>query len=362
MSGLQLKLNCDGDNHFLLSLNCAIPVTGITAIYGPSGCGKSTLLDCIAGLRTAQQGSSIQLDDTVWLGSGTHAPAWERSIGYVFQDARLFPHLSVQENLLYAMKRSSSTAIFSLHNVTQLLGLSELLARSPETLSAGQMQRVAIGRALMSSPQLLLLDEPFANLDHAARQQCMDCLQQLAQQTKLPMLYVSHDIEEVTQLADHIVLMEHGMIADQGPLLELCSRLDTRLSQEEQAAALLTASVARHDIAYGLSEILVEEQTLYVSQLTQLPGQKCRIKIPARDVSVCRQRPVQSSILNIMRVTVDEIEQTEAPRLLLRLALGSQFLLARITRKSLDDLNIKLGDTLYAQIKSAALLMDTWTT
>jgi molybdate transport system ATP-binding protein len=205
----------------------------------------------------------------------------------------------------------------------------------------------------------LLLDEPLANLDHAARQQCLRCLQRLSQELQLPMLYVSHDIEEVSQLADHLLLLEQGQLVEQGSLLALCSRLDTRLSHEEQAAAILTARVAQHDTAYGLSELTVNGHSLWVNHLPHAVGQSRRIRVPARDVSVCRQRPSDSSILNILPVSVVEIEETNAAKLLIRLSLGSQYLLARITRKSCVELELCIGDKIYAQIKSAALLMET---
>jgi molybdate transport system ATP-binding protein len=359
MSGLTLNLNCPGDKDFVLQLNCEIPASGITAVYGPSGSGKSTLLDCIAGLRDVGPDSLIRFEGDTWQQATYTAAPWERRIGYVFQDARLFPHLTVAQNLQYALTRRASNTGASLDQVTRWLELSDLLSRAPDTLSAGQKQRVAIGRALLCAPRLMLLDEPLANLDHTSRQQLLHCLQRLEKEMALPMLYVSHDIEEVSQLADHLVLLEHGRLVDQGSLLALCSSLDTRLSQEEQAAAIITATVSGHDEAYGLSELEVEGRHLFVNHLAQAPGQFCRVRIPARDVSVCRQRPDDSSILNILLVTVSEIENTDAPRLLLRLALGSQFLLARITRKSAVELDIRVGDALYAQIKSAALLMET---
>ncbi|CAA0100158.1 Maltose/maltodextrin import ATP-binding protein MalK [Halioglobus japonicus] len=358
MSALKLSLHCQGDDGFALQLDCQLPAHGITAVYGPSGSGKSTLLDCIAGLRSPQPDSVIGLDDEIWQAPGVTVPSWKRRIGYVFQDARLFPHLNVQQNLDYAMARRAPPGTIDLDQVVPQLELDDLLSRAVDTLSAGQKQRVAIGRALLSSPQLLLLDEPLANLDHAARQQCVRCLQRLSDELQLPMLYVSHDIEEVSQLADHLLLLDRGQLVEQGSLLELCSRLDTRLSHEEQAAAILTASVMQHDSAFDLTQLAVDGQPLWVNHLPYSPGQIRRVRIPARDVSVCRARPQDSSILNILPVTLSEIEDTDSARVLLRLSLGSQFLLARITRKSVVELKLQIGDPIYAQIKSAALLME----
>ncbi len=357
MSGLALRVDCPGEQGFRLQLDCTLPATGVTAIYGPSGSGKSTLLDCIAGLRQPQPGSQIRFRDEVWLDGAACRPPWKRRIGYVFQDARLFPHLDVRGNLAYAHKRGGGDGPGP-DAVTGLLEIGELLSRSPQALSAGQKQRVAIARALVSGPRLLLLDEPLANLDHSAIGQLIPCLARLARELSLPMLYVSHDIEEVSQLADHLLLLERGRAVAQGPMLELCGRLDNRLSHEEQAAAILVATVRRHDAAFGLSELEIDGHELFVSHLPDPPGRRRRVRIPARDVSVCRQRPDQSSILNILPVTVDQIADDGEARVLLRLALGSQHLLARITRKSAHALGLRVGDALFAQIKSAALLME----
>lgn len=359
MNKLALRLDCPGHDNFRLQLACDLPASGVTAIYGPSGSGKSTLLDCIAGLRRPAAGGSVRFRGESWLEQGTFVPPWERRVAYVFQDARLFPHLNVQQNLDYAATRRSSGNGADLEQVIHWLGLENLLHLNPAVLSAGQKQRVAIGRALLSSPQLLLLDEPLANLDHAASQQCLAYLQQLARQLELPMLYVSHDIEEVSQLADHLVLLEHGALVTQGALLDLCGRLDTQLSHEEQAAAIVLGTVRGHDPDFGLTELEVEGETLLVGQQHQATGQKRRLRVPARDVSVCRQKPHDSSILNILPVKLIQMEADGAARVLLRLALGSQYLLARITRKSANRLDLQTGDDLFAQIKSAALLMES---
>ena len=286
-------------------------------------------------------------------------PPWQRGVAYVFQDGRLFPHLNVRQNLDYADARRGSKGGATMEQVIHWLELEGLLQHTPATLSAGQKQRVAIGRALLSSPQLLLLDEPLANLDHSASQQCLAYLQQLARELDLPMLYVSHDIEEVSQLADHLVLLEQGTLIDQGPMIDLCGRLDTRLSREEQAAAIVLGSIGRHDPEYGLTELVVEGQTLLIASAETAAGASRRLRIPARDVSVCRHKPEDSSILNILPVTLTQMEADGTARVLLRLALGSQYLLARITRKSANRLGLQEGDRLFAQIKSAALLMES---
>jgi molybdate transport system ATP-binding protein len=358
MNRLTLDIDCAGARGFRLRVQGDLPLAGVTAIYGPSGSGKSTLLDCIAGLRHPSGHSVIRFGDITWLEGGVASPPWERQVGYIFQDARLFPHLDVRGNLQYAKDRSRPGGP-ELAEVVDWLGLEELLSHRPAALSGGQGQRVAIGRALLSAPRLLLLDEPLANLDHQAKMTLQAHLQRLAGELQLPMLYVSHDIEEVSQLADQLLILDDGQLVAQGPLLDLCTRLDTRLSHEEQAAAIALATIRGHDTRFGLTELDLEGQPLWVNHLPQSPGMRRRVRIPARDVSVCRERPRDSSILNILPVTLSEIEHTTDSRVLLKLALGNQDLLARITRKSASQLDLKVGDRLFAQIKSAALLMES---
>ncbi|MEM9254247.1 MAG: molybdenum ABC transporter ATP-binding protein [Pseudomonadota bacterium] len=359
MNGLHLDISCSGEEGFRLSLRCEIPGEGVTAVYGPSGSGKSTLLDCVAGLRRVEPGGSIVFRGESWLGKAGTLRPWQRHIGYVFADARLFPHLTARDNLGYAIKRNRDANGPAFAQVVDWLMLDKIIDQFPATLSAGQQKRVAIGRALLSGPQLLLLDEPLANLDHLARRQCLQCLQRLATELALPMLYVSHEIEELSELADHIMLIDQGRLVDQGPLIEMSGRLDTRLAQEEQAAAILEARLLDHDDAYGLSVLGIgPEQRLYVNRVAGEINNTRRIRIPARDISLCRERPRDTSILNVLPVTVDNMEADGSARVLLRLALGETHLLARITRKSCDQLSLSVGDAVFAQIKSVALLSD----
>lgn len=359
MSTLQLQLDYDLDGSFNLAIDCHIPATGITAIFGPSGSGKTTLLHCIAGLQKAPQDSLIRFAQNDWQTPSQFVSPWMRHIGFVFQDARLFPHLTVHQNLTYAVDRRANDSQISLQDVVQWLQLKPLLERPPERLSGGQIQRVAIARALLCAPQLLLMDEPLANLDHAARQECLHYLTALRNNVDLPILYVSHDMEELSQIADHLVLMEQGRIVQQGPLLALCSQLDTGFSEQEQAAAILEGTVSKHDEQFELSEIDVAGEIIYVNHLPVEIGAKQRLRIPARDVSICKQRPTDSSILNIVAVKIVEIKLSASGRMLLRLALGDQYLLARITQKSAQHLQLNVGDKVFAQIKSVALLTQT---
>jgi molybdate transport system ATP-binding protein len=358
VTGLTLDLCYVGQRDFRLALDCELPATGVTAVYGASGSGKTSLLDCIAGLRKPEPGSTIRFRGQTWQDADTFAAPWQRGIGYVFQDSRLFPHLTVKGNLEYALRRRYSGNGPGLGQVTDWLDLENLLWQGAEQLSAGQKQRVAIGRALVSRPGLLLLDEPLANLDRQAARQCLGYLQRLHDELDLPMIYVSHNIEEVSELADHLLLLQSGRVVAQGQTLELCSQLDTQLSREEQAAAIVECRIAGHDPDFALTELELEGHPLYVSRVERAPGQRRRLRVPARDVSVCRQRPGDSSILNLLPVRLAAMRESDDARVMLRLTIGSQHLLARITRKSAHQLQLAVGDSLFAQIKSAALLME----
>lgn len=357
MSTLSLRIEHKDAAGFCLDIDRQIPLTGVTALFGPSGSGKTTLLNCIAGLRPDINKASIRFNNEVWQQATDHVPVWQRSLGYVFQDARLFPHMSVAQNLAFAAKHALATPP-STQQIAHWMNIESLMHRAPDALSAGQQARVAIARALMRGPRLLLLDEPLANLDRNAARECLACLARLNKENDLPMLYVSHQIEEISAIADHIMLMDNGQISEQGPFLELASKLDTQLADEEGAASLLAVEVASRDPDFGLTELQVDGLSLWVAGEGH-KGSTRRLRVPARDVSVCREKPLNSSIQNILPVTLRQIRELSNAHCLLRLQLSQQYLLARITRRSLKDLQLKTGDSLYAQIKSTALLGDT---
>lgn len=357
MSSLSITIEHQDATDFRLSIATQIPLSGVTALFGPSGSGKTTVLNCIAGLRPDMENASIIFAKQSWQDPQQHRAPWKRSLGYVFQDARLFPHMSVRQNLAFAAKHAVSQAP-DVAQAASWMDISALLDREPESLSAGQQARVAIARALMRSPKLLLLDEPLANLDTRAANQCLDCLARIHRQQNLPIIYVSHRIEEISAIADHVLLMQDGHIAEQGPLLDLASRLDTQLADDDAAASLLSVEVFNHDAEFGLTELKVDGQSLWVSGDGE-QGSTRRLRVPAKDVSVCRERPLGSSIQNILPVTLLEIRQLSKAHCLLRLQLSNQCLLARITRRAQEDLQLHIGDHLYAQIKSTALLGDS---
>jgi molybdate transport system ATP-binding protein len=351
--GLSLKIAHGDATGFRLNVDTSLPPQGITALFGPSGSGKTTLLDCIAGLRRDVRDAQIRFGDDLWQHGQDRRPPWARPVAYVFQDARLFPHLSVRGNLDYARHRAGPDAP-PLDEVASALDINALLDRQPQTLSAGQGQRVAIARALLSGPQLLLLDEPTANLDREAAAHCLRCLASAASNRKLPMLYVSHRIEEVASIADHLLLLREGKIEADGPLPQLLAQLDTQLAEEDSAAAILLARVGEED-EDGLTALTADGEALYVSARAPA-GSLRRLRVPARDVSVCRVRPQQTSILNVLPVVLEEMRPAGDAHSLLRLRLREQHLLARITRRSSRELDLRPGDQLFAQIKSSALL------
>ncbi len=343
---------------FQLRVDTDIEATGITALCGPSGCGKTTLLRAIAGLEPAAHGQ-LQFNGDSWQDGERLVPAERRAVGLVFQDARLFPHLSVAANLEFARRRRFGDSGPAQAEVSDWLAIAPLLSRPVSGLSGGEQKRVAIARTLLSAPRLLLMDEPLAGLHAGARAELLELLARLPEHLHIPIVYVSHSFSEVSRLADAVLLMAEGRISAQGSVLTLSSDLHSPLSHAPDAAAVVSATVAEHDEDYGLSYAhLGDGAGLWLSRLSQPPGSAIRLQLPARDVSIALEAPTASSILNVLPATVAEIEQTERAQVLLKLAVGGQTLLARITRKSLERLALQKGQAVYAQIKSVSLLSE----
>ncbi|MEY2688825.1 MAG: hypothetical protein RL375_3023 [Pseudomonadota bacterium] len=351
---------------FALDVDLQLPARGISALFGPSGCGKTTVLRSLAGLERAQ--GRIALGDEVWQddAGGIFVPTHQRAIGYVIQEAALFPHLDVRRNLVYGMHRvAPGERRIPLDQAVDLLGIGHLLARRPATLSGGERQRVAIARALLTSPRLLLMDEPLAALDAARKAEILPYLERLHGELAMPIVYVTHAMDEVARLADHLVLLRAGQVLAAGSLAEVLSRTDLPLASSDDAGVVLLARVVDHDTAYGLTRLALDNADLWVGAVAQPPGAPVRVRVLARDVSVVRSAPSDSSIVNVLPVTLMEIGADRSTALL-GLAVGhgeplveqlrAPRLLARITRRSLDALALRLGDPLYAQIKGVSLM------
>ncbi|ALB62133.1 Molybdenum transport ATP-binding protein ModC (TC 3.A.1.8.1) [Cronobacter condimenti 1330] len=336
-----------------LTVNETLPGSGITAVFGVSGAGKTSLINAISGLTRPQHGR-IVLNDRVLSDTETETflPPEKRRIGYVFQDARLFPHYKVRGNLKYGMAKEMAPQFDKL---VKLLGIEPLLERFPGTLSGGEKQRVAIGRALLTAPELLLLDEPLASLDVPRKRELLPYLQRLAREINIPMLYVSHSLEEILHLADKVLVLEHGEVKAFGSLEDIwgSSVMHPWLPAEQQSS-VLKVTVLEHHPHYAMTALALGDQHLWVNRIEKPLQTPLRIRIQASDVSLVLQPPLQSSIRNILRARVaqcyDDHGQVEV-----QLEVGSRTLWARISPWARDELAIKPGLWLYAQIKSVSI-------
>jgi len=346
---------------FALEVDLHLPGRGVTALYGHSGSGKTTCLRCIAGLERAEDGF-VQVNDEVWQDSrsGLFVPPHKRALGYVFQEASLFPHLSVRANLEFGLKRiPRGQRRVDMAQATELLGIGHLLERHPQHLSGGERQRIGIARALLTSPRLLLMDEPLAALDSKRKSEILPYLERLHDELDIPVLYVSHAQDEVARLADHIVLLRDGKALASGPIGETLARLDLPLALGDDAGVVISGTVSAYDAHYQLLSLQLPGSALHmrVAHAPLALGKALRIKVQARDVSLNVQAEEHSSILNRLPVTViQEIAADNNAHVLVRLDAGGTPLLARITRFSRDQLQLHPGQTLWAQIKAVAVL------
>lgn len=353
MIGVRYLLQRD---EFSLDIDVALPMRGITGVFGVSGAGKTTLLRCIAGLEAAAKAKLVVAGDT-WEDSetGTSRPVHARNVGYVFQEPRLFDHLSVRANIEYGNKRRTQNGTADFDHVIELLGLRSLLSRSPDELSGGEAQRVAIARALLCSPQFVLMDEPLASLDQSRRDEILPFLDRLHAESAIPIIYVSHNIDEVCRLCDHLVVIEHGGVVAEGELQDVLVRTDVAAIGGDHAGSVVEGTVAGHDVDDDLTQLEFSGGTLWVPGHAAPRGSPLRLRIRAADVSLCRARPADTTILNILPVVIDTIEAGEGPSTLVRLVIGDDRIVARVTRRSIRELGLKIGDKLYAQIKSVAV-------
>ncbi len=359
---LQVKINRAA---FKLDVNLQLPAQGISAIFGPSGSGKTTLLRAVAGLEKNQDGC-IQIGPNIWQDSqrGIYLPTWQRSLGYVFQESSLLPHLNVTENLNFGLKRALKTigsapsqASKALHASIELLGIGSLLERMPNELSGGERQRVAIARAIAMQPQLLLMDEPLASLDTARRQEIFPWLSKLRDELKMPMLYVTHSAEEVTRLADHLVVLEKGFVKAQGPVGEVLTQVVNPVVVGEDAGALIEGCVGAVDSQWHLARVDFEGGSVWMRDAGLPVGKAVRIRILARDVSLATTEPQNTSIQNQLRGSIQSITPDAHPsQVMVVLTCGTEEVLARVTKRAVDELALQVGQSVWAQVKSVALV------
>lgn len=345
---------------FRLHVGVDIPLQGVTAIFGPSGCGKTTFLRCMAGLERSPRGM-IRFGHAVWQdeAQGVFLPILKRPLGYVFQEPRLFPHLSVRANLEYGFKRTlNDQRKLSLEQIVEILDLHALLERRPHRLSGGEQQRVAIGRALLTSPALLLMDEPLSSLDATRKREILPFLQRLNQDLQIPVLYVSHDLNEILQLANHMVLLKEGNVVATGPIQEVFARLDLPgLVEPNMVGAILETTVAAQEPQFGLTRVEFLGRSLFIPQQALPLGAPLRVQILARDVSLVVGPPAAgSSVLNALEATIVEIGESPSDpyAVEVKLDVGCP-LLAMITRKSLHQLKLRPGQKVQAHFKAVAL-------
>ncbi|MCO6439826.1 MAG: molybdenum ABC transporter ATP-binding protein [Nitrococcus mobilis] len=340
---------------FVLDVQLHAPTRAVTVLFGHSGCGKSTLLHCLAGLERAA--GQCRLNGTWWQHDGRKlfVPTHKRHLGLVFQDARLFEHLSVAANLRYAMRRSRAGAA-EWSAVVELLGLGPLLGRAAPTLSGGERQRVAIARSLLTRPEVLLLDEPLASLDAASKAAILPYLERLTAELAMPMVYVTHSADELIRLGDQVILMEAGRTLAAGPVETLLSRLDLPLAHREDASAVIAAQVQGWDEALHLSILRLGTLQLRVPQLRPQAGQRVRLRVRARDVSLTLDPPGRTSILNVLPAQVLETVADSPGQHLVRLRVEDQILLSRISEFSQRHLCLQAGMAVFAQVKSVALV------
>jgi molybdate transport system ATP-binding protein len=339
---------------FTLDVDFHLPAEGISVLFGRSGSGKTTILRCIAGLEHAPQGR-LSVNGDLWQGEGHWTPAHKRPLGYVFQEASLFQHLTVMGNLRYGMKRVPNAPQASLDRAIELLGIAHLLDRRPDLLSGGERQRVGIARALAVNPRLLLMDEPLASLDAGRKSEILQYIERLRDEVRIPIVYVSHAIEEVTRLADTLVLVSDGKVTGVGSVPELAARLDLRSQLGRfEGGAVIDARVAGQDLATGIARLAFDGGELLTTDLEALVGERVRVRLRARDVSIALERPQGISILNCLPGTVAEI-RGEGSSADVRVMVGGTAIISRVTRHSIHSLGLAPGVPVHALVKAVSL-------
>ena len=340
---------------FMLDANFSIPDRGITVVFGPSGSGKTTLLRAIAGLEKSDKGF-LKIGDSVWQKGEDFLATHKRQIGYVFQDAALFDHLDVKGNLNFVVKRAIGLKEDFIESIHNLLEIKTLLNRKTTQLSGGERQRVAIARALLTNPKILLLDEPLSALDLKRKNEILPYLDSIHNDLEIPILYVTHSQDEMSRLADHLLLIEDGNIIGSGPVNDMLTRFDMPLSHGGDAVSIIEAEVLKRDSEFNLMHLDFLGGQFIVPDNSFPVQTKVRIRVVARDVSLTKSKQVDTSILNIFPAMVQEIVNEGEAQVMVRLQIKETILLACITRKSSYKLRLEKGSEVFVQVKSVAIL------
>lgn len=336
---------------FLLDAVFDLPDRGVLGVFGHSGSGKTTLLRCLAGLEKTARGR-IAVNGNAWLDENGQLAPQQRAVGYVFQDGRLFPHLSVEKNLAYGLARARGKNLIEYPSLLELLNIGHLLARYPSQLSGGEKQRVAIGRALMTGPQMLLLDEPLASLDENRKQEILPYLEKLHEELSIPMLYVSHSMNEMLSLCDSLLVMEHGRVVSQGDIHEVLVSPRSPLAKVEHAVAVLEGTVSKQEKPFAISTVhTVNGNVFQVPGLMPI-GKHVRLIVFASDVSLAKYRAGQSSILNIVPGEVSAVLDRKDGRVLLQINCNKDIVLSLISQKSYELLRLEHEREVFIQVKA----------
>ena len=340
---------------FILDVDFCSPTKGATVVFGSSGSGKTTLLRALAGLEKSDDGF-LRVGDSIWQDGKNFVPPHMRSVGYVFQEASLFNHLNVRGNLEYGSKRATETGKDFMEHALDLLDIRPLLERTTEQLSGGERQRIAIARALAVNPDILLMDEPLSALDLKRKKEILPYLDSLHAELDIPIIYVTHSLDETSRLADHLVLLEEGRVVGSGAIAEMLTRFDLPISHGSDATSLIEAKVVGRDDQFNLMSLEFAGGQFTITD-RELPLEtKVRLRVSARDVSLTQELQTDTSILNIFSAIVDEIVPEGQSQVMVRLKIKEATMLSCITRKSAELLELNPGKKVYAQIKSVALL------
>ena len=346
--------------NFQLEVDINVPSRGVTVLFGPSGSGKTTVLRCVAGLERAS--GRIAIGNQVWQDDQPQifVPTWRREVGYVFQEASLFEHLDVRRNLEFGLNRlriERQAAHAALDDAIDLLGIGALLDRSTVNLSGGEKQRVAIARALVTKPKILLLDEPLASLDIARRKEILPWLERLHRELQIPVIYVTHSLDELARLADHVVMLDQGRVSASGNLQDICTHPIMAMAAGDEAGVVIESTIQRIDREFHLAEVGFGNGTLWVRDGGIEAGAPIRLRILARDVSLATSAQSSSTIQNVIPGMIESITgEAHASQALVTVRCGEAMLLSRVTHRALATLQLRTESPVWCQVKSAALI------